>query len=81
MAHVSGGGRRWSMVSRDMQGVKWTRIELLLRRDMPWVALLQLARQEGSLVNLKRLKKQTGEKTEPKNWGKQNRAAVSYWTR
>ena len=81
MAHVSGGGGRWSMLSGDVQGVKWTRTELLLRRDTPWAALLKLARQEGSLVNLKRLKKQTGEKTEPKNWGKQNRAAVSYWTR
>ena len=30
------------MVSKDTEDVKRTRTELLLRRDMPWAALMQL---------------------------------------
>lgn len=30
------------VVSKDMEDVKRTRTELLLRRDMPWAALMQL---------------------------------------
>ena len=49
-------------MSRDGQDVKWTRTELLMRRDMPWAALLQPGMAGGKPSEL--------EEIEKANWGK-----------